>query len=138
MAVTHQPIFIQAFNLSSAAFTNADSANTKKTVFTFGANGSKCIMINATSTDTVNRVAQVWRTNGGTSWLLCSSTVVAGAGNDGTTASADLLQTMVPVPFDSDGQQYIGGISGDTLQVSFTTQVASGKEIDVTALGGDL
>lgn len=138
MAVTATPVFVQLAKIDKAATTNADSANTKKTIVTPGTNGSKVVAVFATSTETANaRVAQLWLTRSATSFLLGSMNVPVNSGFDGTVASANLFSLMTCLPVDADGQPYLLLQSGDTLQVSFTTQVASGKEIDVTAIYGD-
>jgi len=92
------------------------------------------VAVNATSTDTVARVAQLWLTRLATSYLLASASVAAAAGTDGATATQNLMALIPSLPHDNDGQPYLFLESGDTLQVSFTTQVASGKEIDVVSI----
>ena len=133
------PSFVGTPKITPAAFTNADSANTKKTIATAGASGSKVVGVIATSTDTTSRIGQLWLTRSATSYLLGSASVTLASGTDGTTATVSLLTaTLLPLPVDNDGQPYLFLESGDTLQISFTTQVASGKEIDVVAIFGNL
>src|SRR5262245_17572867 len=139
MAVSHQPVFVQTPKITPISFTNSDSANTKKTIATAGSNGSKVVAIQATSTDTSNRTAQLWLTRSTTSYLLASKIVVTLSGTDGANPAANLLDLTqwATLPVDNDGQRYLFLESGDTLQVSFTAQVTSGKEIDVVATFGD-
>lgn len=138
MTVTPTPAFVQTPQLGIASFTNADSANTKKTIATAGANGSKVVAITATSTETANaRVAQLWLTRSATSYLLASANVPLNSGFDGATMGANLLALFNGLPHDNDGQAYVFLLSGDTLQVSFTTQVAAGKEVDVACQYGN-
>lgn len=138
MAVTHRGVFIQTPKITPISFTNSDSANTKKTVFTAGANGSKVVAVLAASTDTSNRTAQLWLTRSATSYLLSSTVVTTLAGTDGSQATQDLLtQALYPLPKDNDDRQYLFLESGDTLQVSFTAQVTAAKEIDVVAIAGN-
>lgn len=137
MSVTATPVFVQTPKITPVAFTNSDSANTKKTIHTAGANGSKITGIIATSTDTSNRTAQLWLTRSATSYLLGSAVVATLAGTDGAVATANLLAALLPLPVDNDGQKYLFLVNGDTLQVSFTAQVTSAKEIDVSAIGAD-
>lgn len=138
MTVTPTPAFVQTPQLGVASFTNADSANTKKTIATAGANGSKVVGVTATSTETANaRIAQLWLTRSATSYLIGSFNVPVNVGFDGATPGANLMALMNGLPHDNDGQAYVFLLSGDTLQVSFTTQVASGKEIDVTCQYGN-
>lgn len=140
MALSHQGVFVQTPKITPAAFTNADSANTKKTIATAGSDGSKVVGINITSTETANaRVAQLWLTRSATSYLLGSINVPVNSGFDGTVAAVNAInQTIMPsLPIDNDGQPYLFLESGDTLQASFTTQIASGKEADVVAIFGN-
>jgi hypothetical protein len=138
MSVSHSPVLVQTPKITPAAFTNADSANAKKTIVTAGADGTKVVAVVAASTDTSARTAQLWLTRSATSYLLGSKTVAIGAGSDGASASANLLELLAAaLPLDNDGQHYVLLESGDTLQVSFTAQVTSTKEIDVTAIAGN-
>ena len=139
MAVSHQPIFVQTPKITPAAFTNADAANTKKTITTAGTNGSKVTSISAASTDSSARIVQIWLTRSAVSYLLASINVPITAGSDGSTPSVNLMSaTLWPgLSEDPTGQPYLLLESGDTLQVSFTTQVTAAKEIDVTAVFAD-
>lgn len=139
MALTNTVPFLQTAKITPATWTNADSANTKKTVVTAGSNGSKVVALLATSTDTSARAAQIWLTRSATSYLLGSVSVPAASGSDGTTAGINLLGvTLIPgLPVDNDGQVYLFLQSGDTLQVSFTTQVTSAKAVDVVCVSAD-
>lgn len=140
MAVTATPVFVQTPKITPAAFTNSDSANTKKTIHTAGANGSKIVAILASSTETANaRVAQIWLTRSATSYLLGSVNIPLNSGFDGTVVAVNILsRAMLPwLPVDNDGQPYFFLESGDTLQASTTTQVASGKEVDILAIGAN-
>lgn len=141
-AVTHAGVFAQLPNFTPQAFTNSDSANTKKTIVTAGSANTgaptKIVSVTATSTDTSARVAQLWVTRSATSYLLASFSVPAASGNDGTTVTANLLSLWAGLPTDNDGNVYFFLMNGDTLQVSFTAQVTSAKEIDVFAVAADL
>lgn len=140
MAVTATPVFVQNPKITPAAFTNADSANTKKTIVTAGSNGSKVTAVTVSSTETANaRVVQLWLTRSATSYLLASASVAVNSGFDGTVAAVNLLASYIwpGLPVDADGQPYIFLESGDTLQASITTQVAAGKEVDIVSVSGD-
>lgn len=133
------PTFVATPKITPVAFTNSDSANTKKTIHTAGSSGSKVSAVLATSTDTSSRTGQLWLTRSATSYLLGSTVVATLAGTDGSAATANLLpQTLLgSLPRDNDGQPYLFLESGDTLQVSFTAQVTAAKEIDVVAIAGN-
>lgn len=136
MALTHQSVFLQDANINAASFTNSDAANTKKTIVTAGDDGTKVIGLIATSTDTSDRLGQVWLTRSATSYLLGSINVPTLSGTNGSAATVDLLD-IAGLPEDNDGQNYTYLRSGDTLQVSFTTQVTAAKQVDVVAIYAD-
>lgn len=132
------PVFVATPKITPAAFTNADSANTKKTIHTAGASGSKVVAVFATSTETANaRVAQLWLTRSATSYLLGSLNIPVNSGFDGSAGTINLLLLLNGLPLDNDGQPYLFLESGDTLQASTTTQVAAGKEVDITCVAGN-
>lgn len=131
------PAFVATPKITPVSFTNSDSANTKKTIATAGSSGSKVVAVIATSTDTSNRVGQLWLTRSSTSYLLGSSSVTTLAGTDGSAATNNILNLINGLPRDNDGQPYVFLESGDTLQISFTAQVTSAKEIDVAAVFGN-
>lgn len=139
MAVSHQAVFAQTPKITPASLLNADSANTKKTIHTAGSNGSKVVAVTASSTDTSARIAQLWLTRSATSYLLGSVNIPAGSGTDGVVAAVNLLlSTLIPgLPIDNDGQRYLHLESGDTFQVSCTTQVTSAKEVDFLCVAAD-
>lgn len=132
------PTFVSVPKITPAAFTNADSANTKKTIHTAGASGSKVVAVIVTSTETANaRIGQLWLTRSATSYLLGSFNTPINSGFDGSASGVNALALMPGLPTDNDGQVYLFLESGDTLQASFTTQVAAGKEVDVTCVAGN-
>jgi len=135
MSVT--PTFVTTPKIGVVQFLNADAANTKKTVVTAGASGSKVTSLTVASTDTVARVAQMWLTRAAVSYLLTSRSVPAGSGSDGTLNSVDVMGLWEGLPYDSNGLPYLLLESGDTLQVSLTTQVTAAKEVDITAVGAN-
>ena len=138
MAVSFQPIFVQAPKAGVAAFVNADGT-AKKTVVTAGANGTKVTAVTAASTDTSARVIALWLTRSATSYLVTSAQVAVASGSDGTTPTTDLLgSTLWPgMSVDGSGQRYLLLQSGDTLQASMVVAVTAVKEVDVTAVYGD-
>jgi hypothetical protein len=135
MAAT--PGFASTPKITPQSILPADTT-TKKTIFTAGASGSKVVAVLATSTDTGTRIIQLWLTRSGTSYLLGSCLIGIGAGTDGAAVTANILTMMMALPKDNDGQRYVFLESGDTLQASVTVTVTAAKEIDITAIGGNL
>lgn len=136
MAAT--PIFVATVNDGVAQIANADASNLK-TLVTAGASGTKVTGINLSSTDTVSRVIQLWITRSSVNYLIGSVTVVAGAGNDGATASVAVLSSsLLPnFPLDNDGQPYMLLKSGDVLSISSTTTVTTAKTVNGYAVAAD-
>jgi hypothetical protein len=116
---------------SSVQILPADTT-AQKVVDTAGASGSKYTSLIATSTDTAAHDVQISRTNGGTSYLLGTVAVPAGAGNSAGAPSVNLL-AVLGLPIDSDGNPYIQLIYGDTLTVSSLVTVTTAKAITINA-----
>lgn len=134
MAVTATPVFTQTPKITPAAWTNSDSAATKKTICTAGANGTKVVAVVAASTDTTARVFKIYMNRSSTSYLMGAATVATPAGSDGVLPSTNLLSLIPGLPRDNDGQPYIFLESGDILQGENVTQVTAAKEVDVTVI----
>jgi hypothetical protein len=140
MATTPNSIVtVQTPKNGKVQIANGD-AQTQKTVYTGGANGSKLVGLIFSSTDTSARDVQISITNGGTSYVLGTVTVPIGAGNSGSVPSVNgFNSTQLPgLAVDSDGNPFIFLLSAsDTLTVSALTTVTSGKLISVNVMGGD-
>lgn len=114
-------------------------AQAQKTAYTAGASGSKIVAIIATSTDTSARDIQLSITNGGTSYPLGTKTVAITSGFVAGVPAVNLLDAAVVVgmPYDSDGNEFLYLISGDTLTVSALTTVTTAKAITVHVFAVD-
>lgn len=132
------PTFPKQPITSRITIVNAD-AQTQKTGYTAGANGSKIIAIIATSTDTSSRDVQISLTNGGTSYPIGTKTVPLSSGTVAGTNAVNLLDTtnMVGLPIDSDGNPFLYLISGDTLTFSALVSVTAAKTIAIHVFGAD-
>jgi hypothetical protein len=114
-----------------------DAAGTYKTLYTAGANGSKCNAVWGTTNDgTVTHVITLQILNGGHFYGGNAVTLALSAGFNGTNAPS---QTIMPMglPNDSDNNPYIQLISGDTLAVTFATALTAGTLINVVASCAD-
>jgi hypothetical protein len=110
----------------------------QKTVVTAGANGSKVVSLIASSSDTTDRVVQVFLVRSATSYLLCTLTVPLTAGFAAAVPGPVNLLGFVPnLPVDNDGQPYLFLESGDTLTVASLTTVTTAKAISVHSDYGD-
>lgn len=128
-------------NLASNTIVNAD-ASTLKTVFTAGADGSILKMLNAVSDDTSARVIKIYidLTPGTPAPVTIGAvSVPAASGNDGSTASVNLIGAyLLPsLPFDSSGNRYLNLPAGAAIKVSSTTTVTAAKTVTIVSAGED-
>jgi hypothetical protein len=124
-----------------------DAAGTYKTLYTGGANGSRCVAIQTTNTDgSATHLLTFQLVNAGVKYGGASITTVSSAGF--ANANPSQLVTKIPsfsptvtttglpvwpLPEDSDGNGFIEMISGDTLQVTFATNLTAATVINVYA-----
>lgn len=134
MAVSHQGVFVQTPKIAQAFATHGNST-TPVVLYTSSTsgNGTKVVAVMAATTLASNRIVQVFR---GTAGLLGSQTVLASAGNDGVTPTANLIG-LIPLPKDNDGQTYFFLAPADTLQIAPTVAVTTNKKIEYTAVLAD-
>lgn len=138
MALTNTPVFVQTPNIGFVSIANADTSNSKN-IMTGGANGSKVESLNFASSDTSNRIVQIYLVRSGTAFLLGTANVAANSGADNLVPSVNAFDStyVKGLPLDSDGQVFLFLKSADQLNVKSTTTVTSGKTIDCTAVFGD-
>ena len=129
-------ISAQTPNNGKVQFTNADAINTVKTLYTAGANGSKCNSIWLTSTENgSSRTATVEISNGGVQYggfTMGTSTSQPGYANSVSPVVGLQPATISGAPIDSNGNAYLYLAPGDTLKVTLGgTQVSAGKWFNV-------
>lgn len=142
MAVANSPLYPENVNtfglyggleLTNAAYTLVELASV---------NWSDIISLKATSTDTVDRVIQLFARNATTDYLLATFSVPANSGNSTSVPAVNLLtSSQLPVNYDSNGSRFLRlnvlGVSAPTvssLSVSSTTAPTAGKVIAITSL----
>lgn len=132
------PAFAATPKRGKQQIANAD-ASTFKSLLSAGSSGTKVFGITLQSTDTSARVVQISLYDGTTDFLIGSVTVAAGAGNDGLTPSQPGFDPslLASLPKDNDGNPYVLLQSGDSIRISSTTTVTSGKTINATAQAAD-
>jgi hypothetical protein len=138
MPKTNTLPFTQNIKLSAAVIEPADTT-TAKTVFTAGANDSVVKAINVQSTDSAARVLSLFVNNGSTDILIGRVNIPANSGNNGTSATVDLLGgTLMPsLPYDANGKRVLSLPAGYVLKAGTTTTVTSAAAITVTAIAED-
>jgi len=135
MAVNTKPMFVGKTNGKGTTWTNSDAANTKKTIFTGGASeGSMLTAIAVTSSDTSDRVFNIYLNDGSTDFLIGSKTVTAGVGV-AAASGLNLLADTTAFPWLSPDGLLVP--YGWVVKLENATQVTSGKTVTVVALGGD-
>jgi hypothetical protein len=128
----------QTPNRGILQFTSSSSAGTYGTLYTAGANGSKCYAVTSSNTDSsTTHLLTLGVFNGGTQYSQVSVTSVENAGNANATAPQNLFSTTIwsngGLPQDSEGNYYLLLISGDTLEATFATGISSGKVVNLYA-----
>lgn len=117
-----------------------DSAGTYKTLYTAGANGSKCFGIIESNNDgTATHVVTLQVVNTAVKYGLEAFTTGLG---DGLLTGLPAKNVFAPValpglPTDSDGNPFLFLASGDTLQATFATALTSTDLINVLAWCSD-
>lgn len=138
MPVTNTPIFPQLIRNSVITIVNGD-AQTYKTVFTPGSNGSKIESIVVSSTDTSARDITVNFTISATNYQLSVVSIPITAGTVNSVPCVNLLaSTQLPgLAKDANGNPYLYLASGTTLTVNAPVTVTSAKTITFVVQGGD-
>jgi len=124
-----------------------DAAGTYKTLYTAGANGSRCYTITESNTDaSVAHAITVQIFNGGNpqQGIQILSTQSAG-NNQATTAGPDQIFGATanasgwywPSVSDQYGNHYLQLISGDTVQGTYATNMTGGAYIGLYAICAD-
>ncbi len=117
-----------------------DSAGTYKTLYTAGANGSRCNGMWSTNNDpSATHLITVQIVNGGVKYGGMALTSVVSAGFvSGTPAQALMTAALWPgLPLDSDGNPFIALNSGDTVQATFATALTSTDVLNIVAACSD-
>jgi hypothetical protein len=117
-----------------------DAAGTYKTLYTAGANGSKCFGGYMTSNDATAHLVTFQLVNGGVRYG--GTAISTGTSTPGFASGVGALQVTSPtvwpgLPLDSDGNPYISMISGDTLQATYATTLTSTDFINVVITCSD-
>lgn len=140
--VSATPVFPQAVGLGLAQFTSSDTPNsTTKTVYTAGANGSKCTAIIGSTTDAsaahqvtldINRSA--------TAYVVVAVTVAANSGSANGTPPVSFMSPGVwpGLSTDSDGNPFFYMKSGDIIEAQYATAITAAKLLNIIATCSDL
>jgi hypothetical protein len=139
MAVTPTPVFHQAINDAIQSIVNADG-QTKKTIFTPGANGSRLYGLQVSSTDTSARDITIGVTVSATNYDLWTIQIPITAGTIDSTPTVSVFNNsnFSNLPVDAFGNKYLDLPSGYTLYAYAPVTVTSGKQINILATGADL
>jgi hypothetical protein len=114
-----------------------DTAGVYKTLYTAGANGSKCSAIWTNNNDaSATHLVTVQIVNATVKYGGASLLSVVNSGFITATGGQSLLSTTLwpGLPVDSDGNAFIILASGDTLQATFATALTSNDVLNVVAI----
>lgn len=117
-----------------------DSAGTYKTLYTAGANGSRCNAMWTTNNDgSATHLLTVQIVNSTVKYGGTALTTVSSAGFANGTAPQNLLSPSIwpGLPVDSDGNPYIQLITGDTIQATFATNLTTSDLISIVVSCAD-
>lgn len=117
-----------------------DSAGTYKTLYTAGANGSRCYGMWMTNNDaSATHLITVQIVNGGVKYGGTALTTVSSAGFvSGTSAQSLMTSSVWPgLPIDQYGNPYLQLASGDTLQATFATALTATDLINIVVSCSD-
>lgn len=117
-----------------------DSAGTYKTLYTGGANGSKCVAVWENNNDgSATHLITLEVVN---SSVKYGGIAITTASNDGYANATPAKNLFSPanwpgLPVDSDGNPFIFLANGDTLQATFATAITSSDKINLNAVCSD-
>jgi hypothetical protein len=117
-----------------------DSAGTYKTLYTAGANGSRCYSMWSTNNDpSATHLLTVQIVNSAVKYGGVALTSVSSAGFVNGTPAQNLMSTTnwPGLPVDQYGNPYIELISGDTLQATFATALTASDLINIVTSCSD-
>ncbi len=130
------PIYVGSSKTAGFQFVNG-TGTTVTTVVTAGANGSRISALTATSTDTAQRILDIYVQPGGsgTAYLIGSVTIPIGAGTGGA-AAVNLLNALQLAGYVLEDGSIGLGIN-DKLQIAAEVAVTTAKQVNVVAWYGD-
>lgn len=105
-----------------------DNAGTYKTLYTAGANGSRCYGMLMNNNDvTTTHLVTVQIVNTAVKYGGAAATTTLSAGFSNSTAGQPLMAPSVwpGLPVDQYGNPYIQLVSGDTVQATFATALST-------------
>lgn len=139
MPANTTPIFPATPAANSTTFANAD-AQTLKTIFTAGINGSRVDAISVSSTDTSVRDFAIYMNVSGSDVLLATVSVPANSGfTNGVQAKSVLVDANLSAvtTFDAYGNRTFALPPNAILKAAPLVAVTSAKVINFTVLGGN-
>jgi len=140
-AVTPTPAMLQTAKLGLQNFVQGtDAPAAVKTIYTAGSNGSLIFSITAVNGDTVNSHAiycYIFRSS--VQYVFVTFNLPAGSGSaPGVPQVSALTPTIMPgMPLNADGNEFFYLQSGDTLQCTYTSALATGTNITLYSVGAD-
>lgn len=122
------PTFVATPGGRPINFVNADGT-AKKLLFTAGVNGAKLMAVNVTSPEA--KTVRIYYRQGATDSMLMALTVTAGSGTNGTLPPMSLLDIVITMAKDNDGQRYFFIEGGDSVYCDVTVAVTGVNVVSV-------
>jgi hypothetical protein len=125
------------------AFTPSDTTTAKSAYAPTGTNGARIDSICVTSTDTAARDLQLFLYKGGTSYLIGTVSIPAGAGNTSAVNPVELLAQsgntglIGLVAKDPYGNSVLWLDSSTTLYAAMGATITTAKQVTITGLAGE-
>jgi hypothetical protein len=129
----------QAPNRGGVRFVQGiDAPLTFKTLYTAGANGSRCYAVLSTNNDSATHPLVLAIFNSGNPFILAQVTTAALAGQTAGVPPTNLIAAFAgALPVDQNGNSFIQLISGDTLQLEYATSLTASTNITGIAFCSD-
>lgn len=139
MAAGTSPIFVSAVRTVSVQLANADGTTNKAFFTAHATNGSKILVLSATTTDTANNDVFIYVKVGGSGTAIPLGGVrvaaLSGAVAANPTAAVNLLLSGNLPLLQPDGSIVLG--PGDAVEVSVQAAVTAAKTLSLFAQVGD-
>lgn len=138
MAKTNTLPITQNANNFGVQFTNSDGT-TIKDVVAAGSNDTIVNVLGGQTTDTSANNVYLYLYDGTNNWPIGNVRVAAASGNDGATASVDMLGgTLLPqLSYDQNGKRVILLETGWKLRASVLAAVTPGKTLTLAGWAQD-
>jgi len=133
---TATPIFPQTVKNGVITIVNA-TGTANVTSYTAGTSGAKIESWIVTSTDTSDRILNIWYNTSATNYLIGTVNIPLNSGNSTSVPTVDILANLTGLARDSNGNKYIYVSASNLLTISVTVAVTAAKTVTSFIQAGD-